>query len=132
MTWESWVLFGIVMTSIIVITIALFSQLGDTPTQRAEKELKRLADDYYVLYLYPRLIGSKKTAEEALKIYDDAGVPTVFLRQMLHFNDDENIESAVFFENLKCNTNTTGVRYYPVEPYGPRDYTVDYIWHCDI
>lgn len=131
MTLGKWTLLGIVVASIIIVVAAICTLFGDTPVQRAEKELQRLADDYYMLYLYPRLIGTKKTAQEALEIYQETGVPTVFLRQLLYF-DEENPKSAEIFENLKCDTNGTGVRYYPVEPYGPTDYMANYIWRCDI
>lgn len=131
MTGGKWALLGIVLASTLVIIIALCSQLAPGPVERAEKELKRLADDYYVLFLYPRLVGFDRSPQEALEVYVESGVPTTYLRQLLHYNDDENIGSAGIFEDLKCDTNGTGVRYFPVEPYGPKDYTVNYIWRCE-
>lgn len=131
--WPEWSLIGIVGVSVLVIAVSLCTILRDSPAERADKELKKLADDYYVEYLYPRLLGGKMDEDPtpAMEIYDDAGVPTTYLRQLLHYNDDEKIGSAEIFSDIACNTNTTGVRYFPYAPYGPTDYTVTYIWQCE-
>lgn len=131
--WPEWALVGIVGAAIFVVTIAVCTIFRDSPAERADKELKKLADDYYVEYLYPRLLGGRVNEDPtpAMEIYDDMGVPTTYLRQLLHYNDDEKIESADIFAAVACNTNSTGVRYFPYAPYGPKDYTVVYIWQCE-
>lgn len=131
--WPEWTLVGIVGASVLVIAVAVCTIFRDSPAERADKELKKLADDYYVEYLYPRLLGGKidEDPTPAMKIYDEAGVPTTYLRQLLHYNNDEKIGSAPIFTAIACNTNTTGVRYFPYAPYGPTDYTVTYIWQCE-
>ena len=103
-----------------------------TPEEKAEAELEKIADAYYTEYLYPRLLGNLDNDPKAvLQVYYEIGVPTVYLRQLLHYNNDEYAGSEKYFERLECNTNTTGVKFFPVEPYGPRDYTVNYIWECE-
>ena len=91
----------------------------------------KIANDYYLTYLYPRLMGASKDLEQAFKKYDKVGVPTVYLRQLLHYNDDQYAETAETFATVGCDTNQTGVRYYPKEPYGPHDYEVKYLWECN-
>lgn len=131
--WPEWTLIGIVGISVVVIAIAVCTIFRDSPTERADKELKKLADDYYIEYLYPRLLGGRvnEDPEPMMKGYDETGVPTTYLRQLLHYNDDEKISSAEVFSAIACNTNMTGVRYFPHAPYGPTDYTVTYIWQCE-
>ncbi len=129
--WSDWALVGIVLVSTVAIVLALCTWLIDTPQEKAEKEMARLSDDYYVEYLYPRLLGMMSEPVENLEKYKTAGVPTTYLRQLLHYDNDKHADLAEVFEAVQCDTNQTGVRYYPVEPYGPRDYTVKYTWKCD-
>ncbi len=37
---------------------ALCTNFIDTPREAAEKELSKIADNYYITYMYPRLLGS--------------------------------------------------------------------------
>lgn len=128
---ERWLLLSIVAVSVVTVSIALMTQLGDTPREKAEKEMKFLADDYYTTYLYPRLLGNlSNDPAEVLSDYRETGVPTTYLRQLLHYNNDEHAELAETFQEIDCDTNITGVKYFPVEPYGPRDYKTTYTWSC--
>lgn len=131
--WPEWTLIGMVAVATMAIGVALCTLIGDGPAEKADKELAKLANDYYVEYLYPRLLGSKMNEDPAatMKIYDEIGVPTTYLRQLLHYNNDEKIGSAGVFSAVACDTNMTGVRYYPYAPYGPNDYKIEYIWKCD-
>lgn len=129
--WEDKVLFGCVILSTIAILISLSTLLLDTPKEIAERELAYLSDEYYIAYLYPRLVGNYEP-EEILPEYAQAGVSTTYLRQFLLYNDGEHADSEAKFSDprYKCDTNLTGVRYFPRAPWGPRDYEVSYIWHC--
>ncbi len=130
--WPEWTLIGIVICSTLLIIAALCTGFFKTPQEKAEIELEKIADAYYTEYLYPRLLGNLDNDPKAvLQVYYEVGVPTTYLRQLLHYNDDEFAKSAKYFDRLECDTNATGVKFYPVEPYGPRDYTVDYIWRCE-
>lgn len=129
--WPEWTLVGIVAVSTLLIIISLCTGLLKSPTERAEIEMDKLAEAYYTEYLYPRLLGNlNNDPAKVLPAYTESGVPTTYLRQMLHYNDDEHAKSAGYFEAVECDTNDTGVRYFPVEPYGPRDYTTVYFWRC--
>ena len=131
LTWSEWALMGIVLVAAVVIGLALSLQLMDSPAERAQKRLAVIADDYYVEYVYPRLTEAG-TQPELLAEYADSGVPMTYLRQLLLYNDGEHRDEAEIFEAAACDTNATGVRYYPVEPYGPHDYTASFVWQCDI
>ncbi len=130
--WPEWTLIGIVLCSTLLIALALCTGFFKTPQEKAEAELEKIAKAYYTEYLYPRLLGNlDNDPKTVLQVYYEVGVPTTYLRQLLHYNGDEHAESAKYFEQLKCNTNSTGVKFFPVEPYGPNDYTVTYIWRCE-
>ncbi len=130
--WPEWTLIGIVICSSLLIALALCTGMRKSPQEKAEIELEKLANVYYVEYLYPRLLGNlENNPETMLKVYYEVGVPTTYLRQLLHYNDDEYADLAKVFDKLGCNTNATGVKFFPQEPYGQRDYTVEYIWQCE-
>lgn len=131
LAWDDKVLFWCVVVSTVAVLVSLSTLLMDTPKEAAEKELKYLGDEYYISYLYPRLIGNGE-AEEVLSKYVESGVATTYLRQMLLYNDGEHADSEPKFTSsaYNCDVNLTGVRYFPRPPFGPRDYEVSYIWHC--
>ena len=130
--WPEWTLLGIVGCSVILIICALCTGMIKSPQEKAEIELQQIADAYYVEYLYPRLLGDiNNDPAPILADYTEGGVPATYLRQLLHYNNDEHADKASVFEKLGCDTNSTGVRFFPQEPYGPRDYTVVYLWQCE-
>ena len=130
--WPEWTLIGIVTCSTLLIVLALCTGLLKTPQEKAEAELEKIADAYYTEYLYPRLLGNlDNDPAETLTEYKEIGSPMTFLRQLLHYNNDEYSKSSKYFERMGCNTNSTGVKFFPVEPYGPHDYTVTYTWQCE-
>lgn len=132
-SWTEWTLVGIVCASVLLIGVSFCVKAAQvSPQEQAEQELARISHEYYLTYVYPHLLGTLETdPEEAFSPYAQPGIPTTYLRQLLHHNNDEYIDSAPIFERLGCDTNRTGVRYYPVAPYGPKDYTVTYIWNCE-
>lgn len=120
-----------IILATMLIVIAITAKMLDNPVRQAEKRLERIANDYYVTYLYPRLLGRlDNDPEKMLSQYDEYGVTPVYLRQLLHYNNDEQASAAKVFERIDCNTNSTGVKFWPVEPYGPRDYRTELIWNC--
>ncbi len=127
---EEKLLLGIVAVSGVMIIAAFLTNLIPTPSERADDDLHKIAEDYYLTYLYPRLMSANKDLKKAFQKYDTAGVPTVYLRQLLHYNDNQYAEMGASFKAVGCDTNRTGVRYYPKEPYGPHDYEVKYLWDC--
>lgn len=128
---EEKLLVGIVVVSGAMIVAAFLTKLIPTPSERADTKLAEMANDYYLTYLYPRLMSGGKDLEQAFKKYDTIGVPTVYLRQLLHYNNDQYASLKTTFEAVECDTNQTGVRYFPKAPYGPHDYEVKYQWSCE-
>lgn len=132
--WYEWALFAVVVVCVLAVGVSLLTLLNKSPQEKAEQELERLAGSYYTEYLYPRLLGGDVTDPAAtMQNYADAGVPLVYLRQLLLYNDGENAGSKAIFQNqqISCDTNSTRVHYQPVEPYGPYDYEVDLFLVCE-
>lgn len=134
LAWPEATLLSIIGTCTVAIIFSfVFTSIAD-PVKRSERELNKLANAYYVEYLYPRAVGGKfDQAEAILKDFSTQGLPNVRLRQLLLFNEAKFANSSEAFSNpyYECDTNKTYVRYYPVAPYGPRDYTVQYGTSCE-
>lgn len=130
--WPEIALIVILIVSVLAILISMLLRAGFDPQGDAENALERITDDYYRAHLYPQLLNYDMEKTEQLETYAEVGVPTIYLRQLLNYNDERKLISSDVFNNqyIQCDTNRTRVRYYPHEPYGPHDYTVDYIWHC--
>lgn len=132
MPWDKLLLLIIiVMSSFSVLTVVTVDAFFD-PKLQAESSLKKIADEYYVNYLYPRLLGNSSNPADALATYVSSGVPTTYLRQLLLYDNAKHNNVAGDFSNsyYKCDTNRTGVRYFPEEPFGPHDYRMDVYWEC--
>ncbi len=132
-TWPERTLIGMISVSAICIGLALIMDFSFNPQRDAEHALERLARDYYTEYLYPNTIGDQtEQPGNILANFVNQGYPTVRLRQLLHYHDDAKIEMSKYFDNkyYHCDTNGTTLRYFPVEPYGPKDYKVTYSYSC--
>lgn len=133
-TWREGALLSMIgVSAVMIIATLILSNVFD-PVKRSEHELEKLADAYYIEYLYPRSLGKYLNEPEAvLKDYVSQGLPAVLLRQLLLYNNGKNSSSIEAFSNsyYQCDTNKTYVRFYPVEPYGPRDYTLQYGTACE-
>lgn len=130
---EATLLSMIGVSAVAIVATLILSNIFD-PVKRSEHELEKLADSYYIEYLYPRSLGKYlNEPETVLKDYVSQGLPTILLRQLLLYNNGKNASSIDAFSNsyYQCDANKTYVRFYPVEPYGPRDYTIQYSTACE-
>ncbi len=134
LSWREGALLSIVAVSTISIVISFIGTTAFHPDRDAEEALERISHEYYIEYLYPRILGSfRNQPATVLESYTESGLPTVRLRQILSYNDGAQASSSKYFSNkyYKCDTNQTYVRYYPVEPFGPQDYTAKYNYSCE-
>lgn len=134
LTWREITLISQIGVSVFAIVFTfVFCTIND-PVRRSEQELAKLAEAYYIEYLYPSSLGNKLYQPETiLKDFTETGLPSVKLRQILLYNNGQHADSIEVFSNpyYHCDTNQSYLRYYPVEPYGPRDYTVVYNTACE-
>lgn len=132
-SWREVTLMSLVGTSALTIAFTfIFSNIFN-PTKLSEQEISKLANEYYIEYLYPRALGKYLDQPKIiLKDYANSGFPSVRLNQLLSYNSNAHLDSLNIFSNsyYQCDTNATHVKYYPVEPYGPRDFTISYSMSC--
>lgn len=133
-TWRERALLSMIGVSAAMIMLTLSLTAIYDPVKRSERELDRLAHDYYIEYLYPRALGEHiNEPETILSDYTERGLPNVKLRQLLYYDEGKNAASLEAFSNIyyKCDTNKTYVRFYPVAPYGPTDFRTYYESACE-
>lgn len=127
-------LLGAISTSAICIAVSLITVATFDPVRDAENALTTLADDYYIEFLYPRVLGSHiNSPATILAKYTESGLPSVRLSQMLLYNNASHASYNSYFDNpyYKCDAGHSYLSFYPVQPYGPHDYTVKYVTSCE-
>ena len=69
---------------------------------------------------------------EAQRKFEETGFQPVLLRQLLLYQNGKFAGYKKYFERegYKCDKNKTSVKFYPVYPYGKKDYTVKYDYNC--
>lgn len=134
-TWRECTLLSIIGVCAVMIGIAIFVGTFYNPEAHASKELEKLAKNYYIEYLYPQTLGKNiNNPEKVLTKYAETGLASISLRQFLLYNNGKHYPSISVFQNnaYQCSLSKTFVRYYPVAPYGPRDFTVQYYPSCEV
>ena len=121
----------IIMSGIIIMVLAIIGLVAfdiyNMPDNRADREINRLAADFYENYFYDTYVESLNGGDvaEFLSKYKDRPMDPVYLRRLIVFSKENGGNADEIFKNDKydCDTNSSKVVYQPVEPYGKKDYT---------
>ena len=103
-----------------------------TEEEKIERKLKKMTKSFYEDYYYDLLVESKGSKEDAityLKAYKDNGLKISYDSLKTYYDQKAGMN---YTELASCDENETKVVVYPKEPYGNKDYTLDYILSCDI
>lgn len=133
LSWFERAMLGIIVACIVCITVSLCAGAVFDPARDAKNAFEQLADDYYIEYLYPYVLGDQiNDPAPILSEYQAMGFPIVRLRQLLTYDKTKTGEylQKISNEYIKCDTNMTTIRFTPKEPYGPRDYNVSFQLSC--
>ncbi len=120
----------LIVATVVVVIFALLINIFFSSSQIVENRLHYLAKVYYEDYYYDNLTANGNT--DTLAQYSEQGLPSVKLSQLLTFNNHQYANFKTYFMNDRytCSVTGTSVRYYPVAPYSPQDYTVQYNYDC--
>jgi len=133
LTWFERTMLGIIVACMVCITVTLCADAAFDPARDAKTALEDLADDYYIEYLYPYVLGDQvENPAPVLSEFQQIGLPIVRLRQLLVYDKTKTGSYVQKLSNdyVKCDTNMTSIRFFPKEPYGPRDYEVTFQLSC--
>lgn len=125
---------GIVICAVVVL-LSLIINTYYEPMKVAERKLAILAKDYYENYYYDRFVESLQGQDvsEAIEGLNGTGFSYVTLRHLLLFDNARNKDFSKFFENssIVCDSSNTKMKILPREPYGKKDYDVEYTYSCN-
>ena len=123
-----------VMVSTVMVFVSVFVAVFFNPEAVAKRTMDKLAREYYENYYYEKFIESldRDALESRMKSYETTGFQPVLLRQLLLYQNGKNSEYKKYFENKNyfCDKNETSAKFYPVAPYGVKDYRVEYNYTC--
>jgi len=125
----------LIMICVLVVAVDLAASSYFSPDKVVDRELAKIAQDYYENYFYEqypgKLVSSDNTAE--LDALAESGFSNVRLRELLLYDGAKYADSAKYFkyEGYTCDTNETYVKFYPTSPYGKTDYRVEYHLTCN-
>ena len=117
------VILGVIFIATIMVATAVAIAFFSNPERLTKNELGALVSNYYENYFYEKI-----TNAEVLDKYKDTGLSILTLRQLvLHeprLGGTENVEK-------NCDLNLSYAKIFPQEPYGKKDYRVEYKYVCD-
>ncbi len=123
---------GLVISSVLLVVLAVAASLYFSPENMATRELERMAKEYYETYLYGGSLATLEKGLDGFADFSEEGFQPVKLRQLLLYRGGKNRESQRLFESDEywCSLDRTEVVYRPVAPYGVKDYTIEYRKQC--
>lgn len=124
---------GVVVCSVMV-AITLILSIFFNEEAIAHRKFEHMAREYYEDYYYQKFISSisEDMFEQKMQTFSTTGLQPVLLRQLLLYQNGKNSEYRKYFDtkNFSCDRNTTSAQFFPVSPYGPKDYEVKFNYSC--
>lgn len=126
----------------IVLTLCVFGlilggfmigqRIYHNPEKVAEREIKKMARDYYENHFYHQFVGKKGENGARLAKYQEHGLSPVLLRHLLSYDGAKYDNLRKYFDNkeIACDTEKSQVTIKPKEPFGRNDYEVLVFLYC--
>ena len=124
------IIIGLSMLAVIVATICAFLF---RPENLVKNEISEISADYYENYLYEKFNSYDYSPEELasfLQKYQETGITTTSLRQLLLYDHQKHADSAPLLKKY-CNENKTYVKYFPEPPFSKTSYRADITYSCE-
>ena len=123
----------VVSALILLVVIALICGLVFNNEAETKRKLDAMANEYYEEFIYENLIHGAMAQDEiesAMSRYVEQGFSSVNLRQLLLYDNKKNVKEGEFVKRF-CDENRTSVKFYPIAPFGKKDYRVEYQYKCE-
>ncbi len=121
---------GVILASMLVVIIGVIVLVFAKPERQVVKKIEALASEYYEKSIYGSMRKSNpSTFKKSLERYADTGFSPVALRRLLLFKSTSATKESKYLTKY-CDDNNTYVVYYPTEPYGEKNYRVEYHYTC--
>ena len=121
---------GVILACMLVVVVGVLVYVFTRPERQVVSKIESLASDYYEKSIYESFKESNPTTHKSsLKKYTENGFSPVALRRLLLFKSKTNTKESKYLTSY-CDENDTYVIYYPTNPYGEKDYRVEYHYAC--
>ncbi|MBQ3275348.1 hypothetical protein IJH46_02910 [Candidatus Saccharibacteria bacterium] len=130
---RKFVTYGVIISSIMV-ALSIFVTVYFNAEAVAHRKFEFLAREYYETYYHEKFFENmtEEAFEAKIETFEKTGFQPVLLRQLLLYQNGKYSSYKKYFEmeGFSCDKNTTSAKFYPVAPYGPKDYTVEFNYSC--
>ena len=107
----------------------------DQPEKVFEREVAKMAADYYENYYYARIEKQlpENEVKNQLQLQTENGIRPITLRQLILLNGGKNLDfrKKVEKRKYKCDEETSGVVLTPKKPFGKKDYDIKISLVCN-
>ena len=127
------VILAVIGVAITVVVVSVIYCLVWSTEKATKAKLDEMAREYYEGFTYENLINGAMSQDEIESVMDKykvRGFAPVYLRQLLLYNNQENMKEAEFVKNY-CDENLTYMKIYPEAPYDKKSYRVEYNYVCE-
>ena len=122
----------VIALAMMVVILAILTSVFNKPETIVKSKIETVASDYYENYYYEKVLDntpSNVSMSDVLGQYTKSGVTTVSLRQLMLSDGWRHADAEAVLYNY-CDPDETRVQFYPEEPFGKRDYRVEYKYAC--
>lgn len=126
------VILTVIALAMMVVVLALLTAIFNKPEAVIKSKIEAIATDYYENYYYEKILDntpSDMTMSEAMERYLKRGFPVVSLRQLMLFDSRRHADAEAELYKY-CDPDETTIQIYPAEPFGVKDYRVEYKYAC--
>ena len=122
----------LIAVSMVLVAVAVAVGLWMMPEQRIHRQVEAMAVDYYENYFYKNFSDTvgEDTVADGLAKYAEKGFGRVPVKQLLLFDGGKYHEYSSWIKEY-CDTDASVIQIFPVDPYGPKNYRVDYKYSCN-
>ena len=123
-----------VLVSAVMVGVSVFLTVFFNPERLGKQKFEEMATTYYETYYYEKFMETIDPAlkDEKMELFAKTGFKPVPLRQLLLYQNGKFADYKGYFEKdgFNCDKNKTTAKFYPVAPYGAKDYKVEYNFEC--
>ncbi len=123
----------VIILAMLTVILAILISFFYTPENIIKSKIETIAADYYENYFYQDIVSYKTTQaqlEKTMKKYEESGFSRVTLQQLLLYDSQKHADATEILKKY-CDESATYVQFFPIAPYGQKNYRVDYYYSCD-
>ena len=124
---------SVILLATLAVILAVLLHSLSSPERVVKQKISEIAADYYENYFYPQLtanLADNSSLSIAMERYETPGFNQITLRQLLLFDNEHYAKSGSILSTY-CDENDTTMRIFPISPYRPTDYRIEYHYACE-